>query len=609
MTPPCPSLLPLPISFSLPWPAPSAFRWPPSPLRTTSRASAQTLDSESNATDTTLCSAHRPESKIRTIEQVHSNEALPNLSPVTDPLTRQPRPRPDDALTSCRTPSPLPKTTHNNLDRCKSIPHFSIYPFLSRSQLSHDEMDRRGASEALSPLSGDSITRPRAPPRNHIPLDAHPSLGLGLILNAPRRLPSTPSVHSSQLRLRVPQPLRINSVPLLNIRTLTPGLEPDSGIFTDVQNLVTSPSELVSHPLLLRDDVRALPLTKSAVPTTLQYPSGNSQDFTSPLDIRQWLGNVAEAGDDTRFSSAPHNRVTFSPIASSSRIPASRTYALRSASLDTGTQHYTFGGRELRPSGLYSPPPPPRPRLVTLPPSSCAEQEYPSDDTSQPSPWQLDLHASFDIDGLRLRADAASEAVRRASLALCSCALLRDPDAIATVCEALRAAVAAVRTALADTPPRLEIDDVEYGRQWYSRHSLTIQSVHRHLSRIYQLADQIDRRPPRIHRLQSTVEKLQAYEAKFIDLARRITLSHERLRIRDLKEQLEQETHHATGLVEEERMRRHAFRAAWYESREKRRELRALIRLARRDEEAVARALVGDAPDIEDENASVGRYG
>ncbi|EMD32954.1 hypothetical protein CERSUDRAFT_118383 [Gelatoporia subvermispora B] len=456
-------------------------------------------------------------------------------------------------------------------------------------------MPRREAAEVPAPgvPPRDIITRPRAPQQEHAPFNTQPSLGLGLILDASRRLPPSSS-YSDRLRLLAPQLLRINTVPLLNTQVSNPGLEPDSGVFTDVQNFVSSPSDVLSaHPLLHRDS----------------HSSGvtYSQDATSP-NIPRWLQTIPGAGtwDDPGYSSEPHTRNTFPPLGSPRRSPAR---PLRSASLDSGVQNYALGRRRSTLASTYTPPPPPRPRILTLPPSSRADPEYfldnadPNPSESRSSPWQVDLHEHFDVRRLQLCADAAAEAVRRASETLCACALLRNPESIALTCEALRSALTAVDTALEDTPPRLELDDPDYGRQWHSKHLLLILSVERHLGHISQLADQIARRPPRIHRLHGIVEKFNAYEAKFADLARRLALSHERLRIRVLKNILEEETGRATALVEAERVRRREFKELWHESREKRRELRSLIRIRQHEAASIARSFVtGErSPSVEHE--------
>ena len=115
----------------------------------------------------------------------------------------------------------------------------------------------------------------------------------------------------------------------------------------------------------------------------------------------------------------------------------------------------------------------------------------------------------------------------------------------------------------------------------------------RNLSQFYLLAHQIAERPPRIHRLGPIVEKLETYEIKFADLARRISvrsvpvstsstllhvglicyieqLSHERLRALDLRA-----AHRA------ESIRREEGRARRMTIREELRRVRGTIRAMR----------------------------
>ena len=49
--------------------------------------------------------------------------------------------------------------------------------------------------------------------------------------------------------------------------------------------------------------------------------------------------------------------------------------------------------------------------------------------------------------------------------------------------------------------------------------------MRRNLNRFYLLVHQLEERPPRIHRLAPLVEKLETYEAKFLDIARRLRVS------------------------------------------------------------------------------------
>ena len=116
---------------------------------------------------------------------------------------------------------------------------------------------------------------------------------------------------------------------------------------------------------------------------------------------------------------------------------------------------------------------------------------------------------------------------------------------------------------------------------------------YRNLNHFYLLAHHIAERPPRIHRLVPLVEKLETYEMKFADLARRISvrsplchlptlshreaqLSHERLHALDLRA-----AHGAEGSRKEGRARRTAIRE---ELRRVRGTIRAIRQRGVRDE-------------------------
>ncbi len=121
------------------------------------------------------------------------------------------------------------------------------------------------------------------------------------------------------------------------------------------------------------------------------------------------------------------------------------------------------------------------------------------------------------------------------------------------------------------------------------------------MSLFYLLAHQIEDRPPRIHKLAPLIDKLATYQAKFADLARRISvspdspplamvtltrhppllqLSYERLRLLSLRTQLTTANTIARH-AEDERSRRRNERAAMQDGRVRRRSLREDIRRVR----------------------------
>lgn len=60
-----------------------------------------------------------------------------------------------------------------------------------------------------------------------------------------------------------------------------------------------------------------------------------------------------------------------------------------------------------------------------------------------------------------------------------SCSLLRDPDAIAELCENLRQAFRAVQRALDETPTDFIIDGSDAKQNWYTKHWETVDSLNK----------------------------------------------------------------------------------------------------------------------------------
>ena len=105
-----------------------------------------------------------------------------------------------------------------------------------------------------------------------------------------------------------------------------------------------------------------------------------------------------------------------------------------------------------------------------------------------------------------------------------SCSLLRDPDAIAALCDDLRHAFATVQRALDGTPADFVMDGSEARRTWYTNHCDVVHSLYRNMHYFHMLARHVEDKPPRIHRLEGILKKLATYQAKFMDLARRISV-------------------------------------------------------------------------------------
>ncbi|KAI0326058.1 hypothetical protein GY45DRAFT_1259699 [Cubamyces sp. BRFM 1775] len=224
------------------------------------------------------------------------------------------------------------------------------------------------------------------------------------------------------------------------------------------------------------------------------------------------------------------------------------------------------------------------------------------------SPLRADLRGDLGVEDLQMRAEVCSETIARASMPLRSCSVLRAPESIADLCNRLRDAFASVQRALDGTPDDFAIDWSETKRTWYAKHWQVISSLDRNLNMFYLLAHQVEDRPPRIHRLAPILDKLSTYQAKFADLARRIVLSHEKLRFLSLRDQLSVAHSSARHPFDFQRnglsgMLRHDARAARQEGRARRREIREELTRVRGRIRAIRERGLDPTGRTEDENA------
>lgn len=110
------------------------------------------------------------------------------------------------------------------------------------------------------------------------------------------------------------------------------------------------------------------------------------------------------------------------------------------------------------------------------------------------------------------------------------------------LCDSLREVLINVGDALRSCPTGFDLDIHELGEHWYAKYRNLIASlerycrwplhsrrlgsdtlfVHRNANLFYLLAEQISRRPPRGHKLNSHMSKLHQYVRKFDDLHKRL---------------------------------------------------------------------------------------
>ncbi|KAI0645121.1 hypothetical protein C8Q79DRAFT_912340 [Trametes meyenii] len=420
--------------------------------------------------------------------------------------------------------------------------------------------------------------------------------GLGLVLGAaclPIQLPcprlelesQSPPRYSRRLRSLAPAPLQLASpTPRAPLRTLaqarTPVLGPALG--------TSCPVAFVDIPLdtkcasAFADAVSVSPQSErktsasstmaswSTAPTSLVFP-GDSENINPGMSMNpSHLGGLSwRRSLDTPPSVFPPKSAHEGPS------------VLRKAALTplTSPRKSSSGHDDPFTPGLpLSAAPPPLRRAEVVPLPEVTDGELPPPDFPLQPPLDADLRLDLGVEDLVLRAENCSETIARASMSLCSCSLLRDPQSIASLCDKLRATFSSVQRALDGTPAEFSADGSDAKGLWYAKHWQVISSLDRNLNLFYLLARQIEDRPPRIHKLAPLVDKLSTHQAKFADLARRIVLSHEKLRVLGLRHQLSASHAFLRSPVDDARVLRHTnARAARQEGRARRREIREEI--------------------------------
>ncbi|KAI0828036.1 hypothetical protein BC628DRAFT_1409530 [Trametes gibbosa] len=421
-------------------------------------------------------------------------------------------------------------------------------------------------------------------------------LGLGLMLRAagmPILIPcpyleltsQSPSEYSQRLHSIAPAPLQLASPtpqsPRLAAHHTRVQSTPYSLIFGDVSLALLDDtpkckSRVIAVSVSPKSDCKAsissAMASQSTAPTSLVFP-GESTNMNAGRSVDHLRG--ARQCSLLRLMNSPLSaflmQSTFAGSSSarklSARVP--RTPGCRStyAQEDPFLPSYQLAG---------APPLLRRTEWVPLP--EVTDEEVPSPiSQSLESPLNRDLRCDLGIEDFALRAENCSETIARASLSLCSCSLLRDPEGIMDLCDSLRAMFRLVQQTLDDTPAKFMIDRSEAKQTWYSKHWQIMASLDRNLNLFYLLAHQIELRPPQIHRLALLVEKLNTYLTKSSNLARRISLSHEKLRFLGLRVQLSAPLHH----IRKERGLRPNGRIARQEGCARRREIREEITCVR----------------------------
>ncbi|KAL7277694.1 hypothetical protein ACG7TL_008626 [Trametes sanguinea] len=370
----------------------------------------------------------------------------------------------------------------------------------------------------------DASTRaPTANPHAVSPRSGeHLQSGLGLVLG-----------YSRHLRNIAPAPLWLaSSMPRTPLRAFTQpqtpvtsigGLTPASSVFVDVPLATANSPDVfqcnasVSPQSDRRASVTSTMASHSTAPTSPSYRANQENAHPKRSTNPTYIDGLSSQQLSSRSRESP-----LSPLAPKQGDIGPSTlgkgwntpHTPAASSRRTNLDYVAPFTPELPADAL----PPPLRRTEWVPLPDLADAESPSPDIEALSPLRADLRLDLSVEDLSLRAEKCSETIARASMYLCSCSLLREPELIVNLCEKLQATFAS--------------------RTWYAKHWQIISSLDRNLNMFYLLAHQVEECPPRIHRLAPTLDKLGTYQAKFTDLARRIALSHEKLRFHGLRAQL-----------------------------------------------------------------------
>ncbi|CCM03945.1 uncharacterized protein FIBRA_06098 [Fibroporia radiculosa] len=505
---------------------------------------------------------------------------------ILSPYTRRPQPSPFTKRYTAF-PSPTlgnemdtPCTSYNNLNKKGgSIENQR----LSRSRSSHRS---QGITSADNGLYGQVEVGEASERR---------SSGLGLIMG-PVRYPLIPATttYSERLRRLAPPPLKLMSLLADPLSSSTPRLlaSPEPSIISPNLHQVACPLP-TGH--LLRPTV-ATPLSPS------DDPDSTSLSSFELLHWRRRLGRATEPPLPPLSSCLPG--LKFSPVR-----PALSLLQERGSSRDSVSPRSEYTRFEEPPaytrsintpvSSAADAPPLPRLPCMSLP-QVMHDDESSAQSTPPLSPLGITFRDALTIDSLVVRADKCLAAAGDAALSLCSCSLLKDPEAIFGVCRGVQEELCHIRGELDATPEDSDAQDTDEFQRWFHSHWQILSSLERNLNIFFLFTDQICRNPPRIHRLAGHVDKMHAFLAKFSDLARRLAISHEKLRQLRVHTQLVAERHAALLQAEAERMRRGEFRAARQEGRVRRKMMRDEIRHSKnitRELRLTRRGRDGDGPD------------
>jgi len=130
-----------------------------------------------------------------------------------------------------------------------------------------------------------------------------------------------------------------------------------------------------------------------------------------------------------------------------------------------------------------------------------------------------------------------------------------------------------MQTALKTVAASLDrIDEISHARgSWKETHLDRLLSLHSNITRMIFFSEGLLQRPPRLHRVQETLDKLNAYIAKFTNLSAKLDSSYRKLGMYRAHSELVAAHRAAQAKPRDEYEARDAYRTRWKQEKTSRR--------------------------------------
>ncbi|KAF7797159.1 hypothetical protein EIP86_008351 [Pleurotus ostreatoroseus] len=141
-------------------------------------------------------------------------------------------------------------------------------------------------------------------------------------------------------------------------------------------------------------------------------------------------------------------------------------------------------------------------------------------DALSPLAWSAEQPEEH-FDDVGDRALSCANSVDWIFYSLGTCAFIAR-DELELLCSSLRDALSNIAHALRHGPPKVDLLVEAHGLEWGHRYHRLIESLQRHIDYFYLQADQLGKRPPRVHRVATIWSKLWGYLSKFESVEREL---------------------------------------------------------------------------------------